>query len=136
MEPPRVPLNSLKPHSSTMNGSSVHGKPIKPFFTPATDLQKRTTDEPHPPRASILAAGGKPDKPKKLLPQEDMEVFRDVVRGNDLSKVGLIEVLKKKFTGRTAGQIKATLETYASRVGQKEVDKRWVLNEEVGMAAL
>ncbi len=44
-----------------------------------------------------------------------------------MSKVGLIEVLKKKFPGRSAAAIKGTLETVAKRVGVKEVDKRWVL---------
>lgn len=57
-------------------------------------------------------------------------MFRDTVRGNDLSKVGLIEVLKKKFVGRTANMIKATVEACAVRVGGKEVDKRWVLVDE------
>jgi chromatin assembly factor 1 subunit A len=60
-----------------------------------------------------------------------MPMFRDAVRGNDLSKVGLVEVLKKKFSGRTAGMIRATLEACAARVGAKEADKRWVLNDEV-----
>lgn len=129
MEPPRVPLNNLKPNSSSMNSN----KPIKPFFTPASDFAKPDSDstQNQPLRAS---ASSKPEKPKKLLPKEDMQTFNDAVRGNDLSKVGLIEVLKKKFPGRTGGQVKATLETFARRVGQKEADKRWVLIEEVGGA--
>lgn len=60
-----------------------------------------------------------------------MPAFRDAVRGNELSKVGLIEVLKKRFPGRTAGQIKTTLESCARRIGVKEADKRWMLVDEV-----
>jgi chromatin assembly factor 1 subunit A len=43
----------------------------------------------------------------------------------------LIEVLKKKFPKATGGMIKATLETMAQRVGKKESEKRWVVNEDV-----
>jgi chromatin assembly factor 1 subunit A len=128
MEPPRVPLTNLKHNSSTMNSS----KPIKPFFTPAFDLLK--SQDPNNTYSSLSTPqlSRKPEKPKKLLPQEDMQTFKDAVRGNDLSKVGLIEVLKKKFPGRTAGQVKATLEMCARRVGDKEKDKRWALIEEIG----
>jgi len=62
-----------------------------------------------------------------------MESFRNEVRGSDLSKVGLIEVLKKKFPGRTGAQVKATVEQYAKRVGAKEVEKRWVLVDETAV---
>lgn len=41
--------------------------------------------------------------------------------------MGLVEVLKKKFPGRTGGAIKATLDLVAKRVGGKEAEKRWVL---------
>ena len=66
-------------------------------------------------------------KPKKLLTDEDMPAFKAAIEGSDLSKVGLIEVLKKKFPGRSGAAIKGTLEVVARRVGQKEADKRWVL---------
>lgn len=56
-----------------------------------------------------------------------MPAFKSAVQGSDLSKIGLIEVLKKKFPGRPAAAIKGTLETVAKRVGAKEVDKRWVI---------
>lgn len=54
-----------------------------------------------------------------------MPAFCAAIQGSDLSKVGLIEVLKKKFPGRPAAAIKATLEAVAKREGVKEVDKRW-----------
>jgi chromatin assembly factor 1 subunit A len=56
-----------------------------------------------------------------------MPAFKQEIEGSNLSKVGLIEVLKKKFPGRSGAAIKATLETIAKRVGAKEVDKRWVV---------
>ncbi|KHJ34183.1 putative chromatin assembly factor 1 subunit a [Erysiphe necator] len=65
----------------------------------------------------------------KLIAPEDMEEFKTAVVGSDLSKIGLIEVLKKKFPGRPAAAIKATLELIARRgqKGQKEAEKRWAL---------
>ena len=51
-----------------------------------------------------------------------------------MSKVGLIEVLKKQFPGRAAAAIKGTLEVVARRVGVKEKDKRWVCVEDGGGA--
>jgi chromatin assembly factor 1 subunit A len=56
-----------------------------------------------------------------------MPAFKAAIEGSDLSKVGLIEVLKKKFPGRSGAAIKGTLEVVARRVGAKEADKRWVL---------
>lgn len=56
-----------------------------------------------------------------------MQRFKDAVEGNNLSKVGLIEVLKKQFPNAKAAAIKGTLETVARRVGVKEADKRWVI---------
>lgn len=59
-----------------------------------------------------------------------MENFKREIQGSDLSKLGLIEVLKKKFPKQTGAAIKGTLEMVARRVGSKEVDKRWVLVED------
>ena len=136
MEPPRIPLDALKPSASAMNTPSS-AKTVKPFFTVASDFPKASGPQALAQiqstqnSASTKQDKSKSDKPKKLLPPEDMELFRNEVRGSDLSKVGMIEVLKKKFPQRTAAQVKGTLETFGSRVGKKEVDKRWVLVDEV-----
>ncbi|EKD19440.1 uncharacterized protein L3040_002681 [Drepanopeziza brunnea f. sp. 'multigermtubi'] len=128
MEPPRHPLKSLS-LDITMN-SVASPKPVKFFFAHAPEV----TLKPDAPSSTAVpsARGPKPKdaqdaRPKKMVPDEDLPAFREAVAGSDLSKVGLIEVLKKKFPGRPAAAIKGTLETVAMRVGQKEVDKRWVL---------
>lgn len=51
------------------------------------------------------------------------------MHGNNLSKVGLVEVLKKQFPAATAAAIRATLEAVARRVGEKEKEKVWVVVE-------
>lgn len=68
-------------------------------------------------------------KEKKLIPEEYMEVFKKAVEGNDLSKLGLIEVLNKSFKNLKKGEIKNTLERFAERKGLVEREKRWVWRE-------
>jgi chromatin assembly factor 1 subunit A len=119
MDPPRIPLNAMKSTSVNVNGSAT--KSITPFLISRPDALKNPTTHQQNPTKS------KDSKPKKLIPAEDMEAFKQAVSGSDLSKVGLVEVLKKKFPGRAGAAIKGTLETVAKRVGVKEVDKRWVL---------
>jgi chromatin assembly factor 1 subunit A len=119
MDPPRIPLNTMKNTSVNVNGTlASSNKTVKPFFTTATDVLKSTPSQPQStlptqtqPSAPPLST--KPAKPKKLLSQEDMPAFCAAVQGSDLSKVGLIEVLKKKFPGRPGAAIKATLEAAA-----------------------
>ncbi|KAG9244742.1 chromatin assembly factor 1 subunit A-domain-containing protein [Calycina marina] len=135
MEPPRIPLDAIKSSSSAMNANA--NKTVMPFFTPASELAKDHANQSIATQAAPASTASKQENPKtdkppkKLLPLEDMEHFRNEVRGSDLSKVGMIEVLKKKFPLRTAAQIKGSLEMFASRVGKKEADKRWVLLDEV-----
>jgi chromatin assembly factor 1 subunit A len=118
MDPPRFPLTTLKTANGNLPSSSAGAasKPVKPFFAPASSIP------PPQPQSSATAA-----KPKKLLPPEEMQRFKEAVEGNNLSKVGLIEVLKKQFPKATAAAVKGTLESVARRVGNKEVDKRWVI---------
>jgi chromatin assembly factor 1 subunit A len=116
MEPPRIPLNIIKVNSST----TVAPPQNKPFFAPASSSSSTIPS----------STRSKSAKPPKLLPADDIPKFKEAVQGSNLSKVGLIEVLKKQFPGRPAAAIKGTLETVARRVGVKEVDKRWVVVEE------
>jgi chromatin assembly factor 1 subunit A len=153
MDPPRLPLNVLKANSSTVNGILNATKPVKQFFASASDLLKlnpalpsqsqlSTHPTPIPPLSTALPSASHTDatasavnsKPKKLVPVEDMDAFKQEIEGSNLSKIGLIEVLKKKFPGRSGAAIKTTLEMVAKRVGSKEVDKRWVLFGESGVA--
>ncbi|KAF4628648.1 hypothetical protein G7Y89_g9505 [Cudoniella acicularis] len=115
MDPPRMPLTAMK----TPNSINQAAKPVKPFFSNASIINS-TPSQP-------VQHVGKDNKPKKLLPAEVLSDFRAAIQGNNLSKVGLVEVLKKQFPSHSAQAIKNTLEMIAKRVGNKEVDKRWVL---------
>ncbi|KAE8144436.1 chromatin assembly factor 1 subunit A-domain-containing protein [Aspergillus avenaceus] len=65
-------------------------------------------------------------KAKRTFPPEQLEEFKQVVDGSDLTKIGLIELLKKRFPKVSKDILKDTLNSVATRVGQKEAEKKWV----------
>ncbi|KAL5355392.1 chromatin assembly factor 1 subunit A-domain-containing protein [Aspergillus floccosus] len=67
-----------------------------------------------------------PTKAKRMFPPDQLEEFKQVVNGSDLTKTGLIEILKKRFPKVSKEVLKDTLNSLATRVGQKEVEKKWV----------
>ncbi|OGM43553.1 chromatin assembly factor 1 subunit A [Aspergillus bombycis] len=67
-----------------------------------------------------------PGKSKRPFPSELLAEFKQVVDGSDLSKLGLIEILKKRFPKVSKDALKDTLNSVATRVGQKEAEKKWV----------
>ncbi|EPS34561.1 hypothetical protein PDE_09525 [Penicillium oxalicum 114-2] len=79
---------------------------------------------PLPANAAQSIMGG--GKAKKPFPPEQLGEFRAAVEASDLGKVGTIEILKKRFPKVPRNTLKATLDQYAVRVGQKETDKKWV----------
>lgn len=75
----------------------------------------------------VDAATIKKGKSVALVPAEDLDAFKRAVEGSDMTKAGLIEVLKKQFPKIGKESIKQTLTKVAARVGDRERDKRWVL---------
>ncbi|KAL2067512.1 hypothetical protein VTL71DRAFT_1937 [Oculimacula yallundae] len=136
MEPPRIPLNTMKSTSANINSlfaAQISSTSPRSDFVKSSSLHTSSTllpsQQQHQHASNKLTPTpiSKDGKSKKVLSQEDIPAFKAAIQGSDLSKVGLIEVLKKKFPGRPAAAIKGTLESVAKRVGVKEVDKRWVL---------
>ncbi|KAL9598625.1 MAG: hypothetical protein Q9219_004370 [cf. Caloplaca sp. 3 TL-2023] len=83
MDPPRIPLNAsnrgnlpLLPNPATMSRDG-----LKPQMLSATNP---------------LFASKVPPGPKKMVTPDAMEDFKRAVQGSDLTKAGLIEVLKKQ----------------------------------------
>ncbi|KAF2276557.1 uncharacterized protein EI97DRAFT_398442 [Westerdykella ornata] len=102
MQPPRLPL-ATRPMNSMMN-SLNSGNGV------------------------AAGAGAKAAKPpKRMIPADQLPAFKAEVEGSDLTKIALIEALKRKFPKLPKDAISNTLSTVAARVGPKEVDKRWVL---------
>ncbi len=76
MEPPRIPLNPIN-RQNTLLGLAA-----------ATSIKTAGSDANAPM---------KPSKgPKRLIPSDLLEEFKNAVDGNELTKLGLLEVLKKQ----------------------------------------
>jgi chromatin assembly factor 1 subunit A len=72
-------------------------------------------------------SASKPAKVKRTVPPEHLSAFKDEVRGKDLTKIGMVEALKKVFPKIPKDAITNTLSIVAVRAGPTEKEKRWVL---------
>jgi chromatin assembly factor 1 subunit A len=88
-------------------------------------LPLQATNRSQAPGAALATDGSK--KPKSTVPAEQLEDFKRAIEGSDMTKTGLIEVLKKQFPKIPKEAIKNTVGLVAERVGDKQDDKRWVL---------
>ncbi|OJD32977.1 chromatin assembly factor 1 subunit a [Diplodia corticola] len=101
MQPPRLPL-----HARPENGADVNVK-----------LPAKTAN----------GSAGVPKPPKRTIPVELMAEFKDAIKGSDLTKIALIEALKKRFPKVPKDAITNTLSLVAKRVGPSAAEKRWTL---------
>ncbi|KAF2269597.1 hypothetical protein CC78DRAFT_564826 [Lojkania enalia] len=102
MNPPRLPLTQ---------------RPINGMLNAPTSSEK-----------AYAAATSKAAKSlKRQIPEDQLPAFKAAVEGSDMTKIALIESLKKQFPKLPKDAIGNTLSTVATRVGAKEADKRWVL---------
>ena len=108
MPPPRQALSSLSPNAgpAIKQEMGVDGKPLPIQSKPNTT---------------------QPKKPLKMIEPEFMSAFKQAIDGNDMTKAGLIEVLKKQFPKCSKDAIKDTIGVVAVRVGKKESEKKWQL---------
>lgn len=102
MEPPRIPLSPINRTNTLLK---------RPPINPTTNQA--------------------PKAPKRFVDLEILEEFKQAIVGSDLTKMGLCEILKKRFPKQKKDAIKDTLEAVAERVGEKAADKRWVLKSGV-----
>ena len=58
------------------------------------------------------------------------EFKQEILQSSNLSKVGLVEVLKTKFPKCSKEVLKDSVDVVAVRQGTKLADKRWVIREE------
>lgn len=78
MDPPRIPLNPINRQNALLLSPSAAATGVKIAGSDATAPMK-------PPKG-----------PKRLIPSELFEEFKKAVDGNELTKLGLLEVLKKQ----------------------------------------
>ncbi|KAF1969785.1 hypothetical protein BU23DRAFT_539164 [Bimuria novae-zelandiae CBS 107.79] len=101
MNPPRLPLST---------------RPINGLLNTLNGSQKAP--------ATIDAKSG---KPKRTIPANLLPEFKAEVEGSDLTKIGLIEALKKRFPKVPKDALTNTLTEVAQRIGPSAAEKRWVL---------
>ena len=99
MNPPRAPLTQ-RPLNGLLN--TLSSNPTSPTSKPAK-------------------------APKRQIPDECMAAFKAEIDGSDMTKLALIEALKKKFPKLPKDAITNTLTVVAKRVGPSASEKRWVL---------
>jgi chromatin assembly factor 1 subunit A len=101
MNPPRLPLTA---------------RPINGLLNTMNPTQKT------PPGSTSKAL-----KPMRMIAPDQLQAFKSEVEGQDLTKIGMIEALKKKFPKVPKDAIVNTLTAVAQRVGPSAKEKRWVL---------
>lgn len=115
LPPSRMPLSAVNP-PNTLNTFLLPGDTI--VVAQNENTQNTGKQRGRPPSSS---------KELKMIPSEFMTDFRNAVDGSDLTKAGLIEILKKQFPKCSKDAIKDTLGVIAVRVGKKESEKKWEL---------
>ncbi|KAF2685143.1 hypothetical protein K458DRAFT_301270 [Lentithecium fluviatile CBS 122367] len=104
MNPPRLPL-AARPINGLLN----------------------TLNTLNTPQNVSPGSAAKAVKPKRMISPDQLQAFKAEVEGQDLTKIGMIEALKKKFPKVPKDAITNTLTAVAKRVGPSEKEKRWVL---------
>ncbi|KAI9721647.1 MAG: hypothetical protein M1828_005014 [Chrysothrix sp. TS-e1954] len=118
-----VEVSSTQAPSATLIDVKI-GKQLRPTLharlSGALDEQRL-----QPPRSDAL----KPPKPTKqlgrVLAGDELAAFKSTVSGSDLTKAGLLAIIKKRFPKTPNAVLSDTLRTVAERTGLKEADKRW-----------
>lgn len=70
-----------------------------------------------------------PRAPKCIIDQAVLTDFKRAVEGSDLTKMGLVEILKKQFPKQSKDAIRDTLDAVAERVGPRMADRKWILRD-------
>lgn len=101
MNPPRLPLNT---------------RPVNGLLNTLNGSQK-----------ALSGVDTKTGKLKRTVPDNLLPEFKAEVQGSDLTKLGMIEALKKKFPKVPKDALTNTLTEVAQRIGPSAAEKRWVL---------
>ena len=113
MEPPRVPLNPINISNLPLQAQQH----LPPFDATKPRL---------PPSGAHTNDSNTPKPAKRFIPNELVEEFKSAVFGSDMTKLGLVEQLKKKFPKQSKDVIRDSLDMIAERVGPTKADKKWV----------
>jgi chromatin assembly factor 1 subunit A len=68
---------------------------------------------------------------KKMIATADMKPFLTKIRGTEMNQIMLVETLKREFPHYSKEIIRNTIRQVARRVGEKEPNKVWEINQDV-----
>ena len=105
VENPHLPIDPYSPaywpNSTPSRNQQSQGSAMQPPRVPLHPVNRQNTLLPPSGIASgtMLAKpdSTKPTKVHRLIPPDLMDDFKAAVQGNDLTKMGIIEVLKKQY---------------------------------------
>ncbi|KAF5096877.1 hypothetical protein D0Z00_002614 [Geotrichum galactomycetum] len=80
---------------------------------------------------SKAAAPGAAAPAKKMIATADMKPFLNKIRGTEMNQIMLVETLKREFPHYSKEIIRNTIRQVARRVGEKEPNKVWEINQDV-----
>jgi chromatin assembly factor 1 subunit A len=115
MQPPRLPLMTVDPNTGSLTPPKL------------LDVATLSTQNENAATSAKKVKASTSGKPVKFVPPDVLPSFKAAVQGSALTKVGLIEVLKTKFSTCSKDMIKHTLEAIAKREGPKRGEEKWVL---------
>ena len=115
--------------SSTTTKDAANGSMNPPRAPLAQRTMNGLLNTLNSPKAPAITSSSKPAKAKRMIPPEQLPAFKAEIEGKDLTKLGMIEALKKVFPKLPKDAISNTLSTIAARVGPTEKEKRWVCIE-------
>jgi chromatin assembly factor 1 subunit A len=115
--------------SSTITKDAANGSMNPPRAPLAQRTMNGLLNTLNSPKTPATGSSSKPAKAKRMIPPEQLPAFKAEIEGKDLTKIGMIEALKKVFPKLPKDAISNTLSTVAARVGPTEKEKRWVCIE-------
>ncbi|KAK9457871.1 chromatin assembly factor 1 subunit A-domain-containing protein [Dipodascopsis uninucleata] len=97
--------------------------PFKNYWAPADQSRKLSTMTNDVQIPTTVAT--------KRIPEQELKAILLKIQGSDLNQLMLIETLKKEFKSISKENIRLTIKEVAKRVGNKEEDKRWIIDSTI-----
>ncbi|KAK9333644.1 chromatin assembly factor 1 subunit A-domain-containing protein [Lipomyces starkeyi] len=96
-----------------------------------SDSRNATSKTPFQPSNTNNVASTSSRPLTMRISENDMKEILLKIQGSDLTQLMLIETLKKEFKTISKENIRLTVKEVAKRVGDREADKRWIIDSDV-----
>ncbi|KAF1998201.1 hypothetical protein P154DRAFT_524292 [Amniculicola lignicola CBS 123094] len=123
--PDAIPISKLNVASKNSLITSSMKPPRQPLMQRPVNGMLNTLNSSAKSSSSVACNVAKP--PKRMIAPEYLDDFKAEINGSDLTKIALIEALKKKFPKFPKDAITNTVTEVAQRTGATNAEKRWSL---------